>query len=315
MSKQLAGKVALVAGATRGAGRGIACMLGEAGATVYCTGRSVRGKPSAIDRPETIEETAEMVTARGGIGIWAQVDHKTLDQTASLFERVRREQGRLDILVNNMSGDQHLTKGMLSAKEPVSFWNYPIEKGLATQENGVHTHMISSYYAAPLMVERRQGLIVEVNDGNHLKYNNCGVYYSLSKASAVLLAYFMSEELREHNVTVVSLTPGWLRSENMLDGFGVTEENWQDALEQAPDFATSETPFYIGRAVVALATDPDVMERTGHALSAGYLAREYGFTDVDGTQPPGYCKEGMFKNGGFAHMETEFAPQVRVEEI
>ncbi len=315
MTKQLAGKVALVAGATRGAGRGIACMLGEAGATVYCTGRSVREKPSAIDRPETIEETAEMVTAHGGIGIWAQVDHKALDQTASLFERVRREQGRLDILVNNMSGDQHLTKGMLSGKEPVSFWNYAIEKGLATQENGVHTHMISSYYAAPLMVERQQGLIVEVNDGNHLKYNNCGVYYSLSKASAVLLAYFMSEELRKHNVTVVSLTPGWLRSENMLDGFGVTEENWQDALEQAPDFATSETPFYIGRAVVALATDPDVMERTGHALSAGYLAREYGFTDVDGTQPPGYCKEGVFKNGGFAHLKTEFASQVSVKEI
>jgi NAD(P)-dependent dehydrogenase (short-subunit alcohol dehydrogenase family) len=156
------------------------------------------------------------------------------------------------------------------------------------------------------MVERRQGLIVEVNDGNHLRYSGCGVYYSLSKASAVLLAYFMSEELKEHNVAVVSLTPGWLRSENMLDGFGVTEENWQDAIEQSPDFAKSETPFYIGRAVVALATDPDVIERTGHALSAGYLAREYGFTDVDGTQPPGYCPEGAFKHGVFVHLEDGY---------
>jgi NAD(P)-dependent dehydrogenase (short-subunit alcohol dehydrogenase family) len=306
MTKQLVGKVAVVAGATRGAGRGIACMLGEAGATVYCTGRSVRGNPSPINRPETIEETAEMVTACGGTGIWAQVDHNALDQVESLFKRIRQEQGRLDILVNNMSGDQHLTKGMLSGKEPVSFWNYPIEKGLATQQNGVHTHLITSYYAAPLMVERRQGLIIEVNDGNHLRYNGCGVYYSLSKASAVLLAYFMSEELKEHNVTVVSLTPGWLRSENMLDGFGVTEENWQDAIEQSPNFAKSETPFYIGRAVVALASAPDVMERTGHALSAGYLAREYGFTDVDGTQPPGYCPEGAFKNGGFVHLEDGY---------
>jgi NAD(P)-dependent dehydrogenase (short-subunit alcohol dehydrogenase family) len=129
MTKQLAGKVAVVAGATRGAGRGIACMLGEAGATVYCTGRSVRGNPSSINRPETIEETAEMVTARGGTGIWAQVDHNALDQVESLFERIRQEQGRLDILVNNMSGDQHLAQGMLSGKEPVSFWNYPIGKG------------------------------------------------------------------------------------------------------------------------------------------------------------------------------------------
>ena len=298
-------KVAVVAGATRGAGRGIAYMLGEAGATVYCTGRSVRGKPSPINRPETIEETAEMVTSRGGIGIWAQVDHKEPDQVQSLFERVRQEQGRLDILVNNMSGDQHLTVGMLSGKEPVSFWNYPIKKGVATQRNGVHTHLITSYCAAPLMVECRRGLIVEVTDGNHLEYNGVGVYYSLSKTSLVLLAYLMSEELKAHNVAVVSLTPGWLRSEKMLDGFGVTEENWRDALKQNPRFAKSETPFYIGHAVVALATDPNVMEKTGHALSAGYLAREYGFTDVDGKQPPGYCKEGMFKNGGFVHQEDE----------
>jgi NAD(P)-dependent dehydrogenase (short-subunit alcohol dehydrogenase family) len=303
MLQQLEGKVALVAGATRGAGRGIACMLGEAGAIVYCTGRSVRQKPSSINRPETIEETAEMVTARGGMGFWAQVDHTQPDQVRSLFERIRQEQGRLDILVNNMSGDQYLTHGMLSGKEPVPFWKYSIEKGLATQVNGVHTHLVASYYAAPLMIERRQGVIIEVTDGNQLAYNDVGVYYSLSKTSLVTLAYLMSEELKSYGVAVVSLTPGWLRSEAMLDGFGVTEENWREALVKEPGFATSETPFYIGRAVVALAADPNVMNRTGHALSAGYLAREYGFTDVDGTQPPGYpgyCKEGAFKNGGFA---------------
>lgn len=305
MTEQLEGQVAVVAGATRGAGRGIACMLGEAGATVYCTGRSVRENPSSINRPETIEETAEMVTARGGVGIWVQVDHKEPDQVQSLFERVRREQGHLDILVNNMSGDQYLTVGMLSGKEPISFWNYPIEKGLATQGNGVHTHLITSYYAAPLMIERRRGLIVEVTDGNHLAYNDVGVYYSLSKTSLVLLAYLMSEELKAYNVAAVSLTPGWLRSEAMLAGFGVTEENWQDVVPERPRFESSETPFYIGRAVVALATDSNVMEKTGHALSAGYLAREYGFTDVDGRQPPGYCKEGLFMNGGFVHLEDK----------
>ncbi len=301
--KPLEGKVAVVAGATRGAGRGIAAMLGQAGATVYCTGRSVKGTSSEIHRRETIEETAALVTELGGRGIWAQVDHRETEQVQAFFERVKAEQGRLDLLVDDMSGDQYLTRGMLSGKEPVPFWNYPIEKGLAVERNGVFTHMITSYFAAPLMVERRQGLIVEVNDGNCLQYNDVGVYYSLSKTALVLLAYFMSEELKAHNVAVVSLTPGWLRSEAMLEGFGVTEANWRDAIAQAPGFANSETPFYIGRAVVALASDPRIMERTGHALSAGYLAREYGFTDVDGSQPPGYCREGMFRNGYFVPVE------------
>ncbi len=301
---QLQGKVAVVAGATRGAGRGIACTLGEAGATVYCTGRSVRGNASPINRPETIEETAEMVTARGGIGHWAQVDHTRPEQVQALFERVSQEQdGRLDILVNDISGDWHIDPQILAGKRFEPFWEQPLDRGLLVQRDGVHTHMITNYYGARLMVARRQGLIIEVTDGNHVGYNNCGIYYSLSKASAVLLAFFMSEELKEHNVAVVSLTPGWLRSENMLDGFGVTEDNWQDALAQAPDFVDSETPFYIGRAVVALATDANVMDRTGHALSAGYLAREYGFTDVDGRQPPGYCREGMFKDGVFVQLD------------
>lgn len=299
----LQGKVAVVAGATRGAGRGIARMLGEAGATVYCTGRSVRGQRSEIDRPETIEETADLVTQLGGVGIPVQVDHREQEQVAELFERVGQEQEQLDLLVNNLSGDQFLAKGMLSGKELVPFWQYPVEKGLAVQENGVHTHLLNNYYAAPLMVEKRQGLIVEINDGNGLGYNNVGVYYSLSKTALVLLAYFMAEELKAHNVTAVSLTPGWLRSEQMLDGFGVTETNWQDALAAEPDFIHSETPAYVGRAVVALASDPNVMARTGHALSAGYLAREYDFTDVDGRQPPGYYPEGRFDKGYFVPVE------------
>jgi NAD(P)-dependent dehydrogenase (short-subunit alcohol dehydrogenase family) len=305
MGIQLKGKVAVVAGATRGAGRGIACMLGEAGATVYCTGRSVRGDPSPINRPETIEETAEMVSARGGVGAWSQVDHTRPDEVGDLFQRVKREQGgRLDILLNDISGDWHIDRDILAGRRFEPFWEQPLDRGLLTQRDGVHTHLITSHFAAQLMVEHRQGLIVEVNDGNHLGYNSCGVYYSLSKTSAVLMAYLMSEELREYNVAAVSLTPGWLRSEIMLEGFGVAEANWQDALRENPDFSSSESPFYIGRAVVALATDPDVMQKTGHALSAGGLAREYGFTDVNGTQPPQYCREGMFTNGGFVHLDT-----------
>ena len=302
----LKGKVAVVAGATRGAGRGIACMLGEAGATVYCTGRSVRGGPSPIKRPETIEETAEMVTTRGGLGIWAQIDHTQPSQVKALFERVRQEQdGRLDILVNDTSGDWNFDKDILSGKMPQPFWKQPLDRGLQAQQDGVHSHLITSYYAVPLMVERRQGLILEINDGNWLEYNDCGVFYSLTKTYAVLSAYFMSQELREHNIAVVSLTPGWLRSENMLEGFGVTEENWQDVIMTEPTFAKSETPFYIGRAVVALAADPKIMLKTGHALSTGYLAREYGFTDMDGTQPIWYVGEGVFHKGNFVVQESQ----------
>jgi NAD(P)-dependent dehydrogenase (short-subunit alcohol dehydrogenase family) len=302
MMQALKGKIALVAGATRAAGRGIAVELGAAGATVYCTGRSVRGAPSSIGRPETIEETAEMVTAAGGAGLWAQVDHTQPDQVRAVFDRVRREQGRLDILVNDLTGDQYFTEGMLSGEMPVSFWEYPIENGLRVLQNGVQSHLITAHYAAPLLIAAGSGLLIEVTDGNCLGYNGVGVYYSLEKTSLVLLAYIMAQELKAHNVAVVSLTPGWLRSEAMLDGFGVTEANWQDAVRDWPDFANSETPFYVGRAVVALAGDSQIMARTGHALSAGYLAREYGFTDVDGRQPPGYCVEGAFADGYFARV-------------
>jgi len=313
--RSLANTVAVVAGATRGAGRGIACMLGEAGATVYCTGRSIAGSPSPIGRPETIDETAQAVCDRGGNGIAVRVDHSDPASVRALFEKIRvDEKGCLDLVVNVMSGDAHLASGMLSGRKPVSFTEYPIEKGLAVQENGVHTHLITAHYAAPLLVDRGGGLIIEVTDGNTLGYNDVGVYYSLSKTSVILLAHLMAEELRSKNVAVVSLTPGWLRSEKMLDGFGVTEENWRDALAETPEFAKSETPYYIGRAVVALASDPDIMDRTGHSLSAGHLAREYGFTDVDGRQPPGYAwgsggmREGVFRSGRFIDRSDSLTP-------
>jgi len=211
----------------------------------------------------------------------------------------------LDVLVNDLSGDWNFDKEILSGKAPQPFWKQSLARGLQAQRDGVHSHLITSYYAVPLMVERRHGLVVEVADGNWLEYNNCGVFYSLTKTSAVLSAYFMSEELREHNVAVVSLTPDWLRSEEMLEGFGVTEENWQDVIKTEPDFAKSETPFYIGRAVVALATDPKIMAKTGYALSTGYLAREYGFTDMDGTQPIWYVGEGVFQNGDFVVRQSQ----------
>jgi NAD(P)-dependent dehydrogenase (short-subunit alcohol dehydrogenase family) len=201
-------------------------------------------------------------------------------------------------LVNNISGDWNIEWGTWNEFQP--FWKHSLKKGLLAQQDGIHSHIITSYYAAPLMVEQQQGLIVEVNDGNYLGYNSCGLFYSLTKTSAILLAYFMSKELQEHNIAVVTLTPGYLRSEKMLENKGVTEENWQDAIKKDPDFADSETPFYIGRAVVALASDPNVMKKTGRALSAGWLARDYDFTDVDGRQPPGYFeKEGVFTGLGF----------------
>ncbi|GIV95434.1 MAG: short-chain dehydrogenase [Herpetosiphonaceae bacterium] len=274
----LKGKVAVVAGATRGAGRGIACMLGEAGATVYCTGRSVRGKPATGNRPETIDETAEMVTARGGNGIAVQVDHTVPEQVKALFERVRAEQGRLDLLVNDVWGGDELTEW----GRP--FWEHSLDKGLLMQQRAVHTHIITSHYGVPLMVERRQGLVIEITDGDTLSYRG-NLFYDLAKISAIRLALAMAEELRSYNVTALALTPGYLRSEAMLDGFGVTEANWQDAIKQDPHFAASETPFYIGRAVVALASDPRVAEKTGRVLSTWNLAEEYGFTDVDGRQP------------------------------
>lgn len=276
----LAGKIAVVAGATRGAGRGIAVSLGEAGATVYCTGRSTRAQPSAdAARPETIDETAQIVTARGGKGIAVQVDHTKPAQVKALFERLRDEQdGQLDILVNDVWGGDALTEW----GKP--FWEHSLENGLLMQERALFSHMITSYYGAPLMVARGQGLIIEITDGDSLDYRG-NLFYDFAKNGAIRLALAQAEDLRKHTVTALALTPGFLRSEAMLDHFGVAEANWRDAAKKDPHFIASETPFYVGRAVVALASDPNVFEKTGKALSSWALSDEYGFTDVDGSQP------------------------------
>ncbi|MHB1006330.1 MAG: SDR family oxidoreductase [Chloroflexota bacterium] len=275
----LAGKVAIVAGATRGAGRGIAMMLGEAGATVYCTGRSVRGRPaSGGDRPETIEETAELVSAKGGHGVAVQVDHTVPERVRDLLARVSAEQGRLDVLVNDVWGGDALTVW------GVPFWEHDLANGLLMQRRAVHSHIITSYYAIPLMLRRREGLIVEITDGDSAAYRG-NFFYDLAKASVIRVAYDLAEELRPRGITAVALTPGFLRSEAMLDHFGVTEANWRDAAAKDPHFIASETPTYIGRAVVALAADPNIAAKSGRALSTWNLAREYGFVDADGSQP------------------------------
>ena len=276
--KPLERQVAVVAGATRGAGRGIARMLGEAGATVYGTGRSVRGKPATRGRPETIEKTADLVTAAGGVGIAVQVDHTDERQVAKLFQRVRQEQGRLDILVNDVWGGDELTEW----GKPI--WELSMEKGFLMLQRAVNAHIITSRHGLPLMVERDAGLVVEITDGAFLGYRGT-VFYDLSKTAAIRLAYAMAVDLRRHHVTALALTPGFLRSEAMLDSFRVTEANWQDAVKKDRHFAESETPAYVGRAVAALAADPNVHAKAGRVFTSWRLAKEYGFTDVDGRQP------------------------------
>jgi len=277
--RPLAGRVALVAGATRGAGRGIAHMLGQAGATVYCTGRSVRGAPaSGPRRPETIEETAELVSAAGGVGIPVRVDHTVEAEVAALVGRVREEQGRLDVLVNDVWGGDALTEW------GTPFWELSLDKGRAMLDAAVWSHVVTSRYAAPLMVERRSGLIVEITDGDTLGYRQ-NLLYDLAKISVVRLAYAMAEELAPHGVTALAVTPGFLRSEAMLDHFGVAEATWRDAARQDPHFIASETPGFVGRAVAALAADPDVARKAGGLYSSWGLSDEYGFTDVDGARP------------------------------
>ncbi|MDN4096067.1 SDR family oxidoreductase [Brevibacillus agri] len=290
--KALQGKVAVVAGGTRGARRGIAVGLGEAGATVYVTGRSVRGQQSDLGRPETIEETAELVTASGGVGIAVRVDHSQEDEVKALFERVKAEQnGQLDILVNDIWGGEKLT---VWGK---TFWEHSLADGLLMQQRAVHTHMITSYYAAPLMVQRKKGLIIEITDGVDYRYRQ-HLYYSLAKISVIHLAQAMAEDLRPHGVTALALTPGFLRSEEMLDYFGVTEETWKEAVKKDPHFIVSETPLYIGRAVAALAADPAIAEKAGQALSTWGLSDEYPFVDRDGSRPHwgNYAREqGLYR--------------------
>ena len=271
-------QVAVVAGATRGAGRGIARMLGAAGATVYCTGRSVKGRPATPGRPETLEETAELVTGGGGRGIAVRTDHTVESEVERLFARIRAEAGQLDILVNDIWGGDALTEW------GTPFWELSTAKGMALLERAVHTHIITSRHGVPLMVERDAGLIVEVTDGATFGYRG-NLFYDLAKNAVIRLAYAMASDLHAHSVTALAVTPGFLRSEAVLDHFGVTEANWREAIGKDEYFAESETPCFVGRAIAALAADPDVARKSGGLYSSWELAKEYGFTDVDGRRP------------------------------
>ncbi|MEV4426645.1 SDR family oxidoreductase [Streptomyces sp. R-07] len=279
----LRGRICLVAGATRGAGRATAVQLGAAGATVYVTGRTTREKVSEVGRAtETIEETAELVTAAGGEGVAVPTDHLEPEQVRALVDRIDRERGRLDVLVNDVWGGEHL---VVFGKKT---WELDLANGLRMLELGVRTHAITSHLALPLLIRHPGGLVVEMTDGT-AAYNNTryreNLYYDLAKNAPIRMAFGLAKELEEYGGTAVALTPGWLRSEQMLSGFGVTEENWRDATERTPDFGMSESPVYVGRAVAALAADPDRHRWTGQSLSSGLLAKEYGFTDADGSRP------------------------------
>ncbi len=272
MKKPLAGKIAVVSGATRGAGRGIATALGEAGATVYCTGRSVPGSPGMKNRPETIQETADIVTARGGHGIAVRVDHTVPEEVARLFERV----GELDILVNDIWGGDDLVEW------GKKLWETKLEDGLTLIDRAIKTHIITSYYGLPRM--RAGGLVVEITDGDAYFYRG-HFFYDLVKTTVIRMAFGLSQELKERGITAIAVTPGFLRSEWMLDHFGVTEANWRDVAKKVKSFIASETPLFVGRSVAALAADPDVRTKNGRVFASWDLADEYGVTDADGTRP------------------------------
>ena len=278
----LEGRIALVAGATRGAGRGIAVELGAAGATVYVTGRSTRARRSEYDRPETIEDTADLVTTAGGTGVAVPTDHLDPGQAEALVARIDAEAGRLDVLVNDIWGGENL------AAWDTPVWEHSLDDGLRLLRLAVDTHLITARYAFPLLVRRPGGLVVEVTDGtaaynaDHYRIN---VYYDLAKSAPIRLAHSWAHELRAHGGTAVCVTPGWLRSEMMLELFGVGEENWRDACAKEPHFAISETPRFVGRGIAALAADPDRNRWTGKSTSSGELAQVYGLTDVDGSAP------------------------------
>ncbi|HEY5889054.1 MAG TPA: SDR family oxidoreductase [Acidimicrobiales bacterium] len=281
MTGPLEGKVALVAGGTRGAGRGIAVELGAGGAIVYVTGRTTRDQRSEMDRPETIEETAELVDEAGGTGIAVPVDHLEPDQVQGLAARIDDEQGALHILVNDIWG----------GREPEwdkTVWESDLDVGLRTLRLGVDTHAITSHFALPLLIRRPGGLVVEVNDGT-AEYNadqyRVSFFYDLAKSAVGRMAWALGHELAPHGGTAVSVTPGWLRSEAMLEAYGVTEATWHDATKVSPHFAIAESPRYVGRAVAALAADPDVARWNQQSLSSGQLAKVYGFTDLDGSRP------------------------------
>lgn len=280
MTDELRGQVAVVAGGTRGAGRGIAVALGEKGATVYVTGRTSRtSSPSPMNRPETIEDTAELVTAAGGLGIAVRVDHSDSAAVAGLAGRIRAEQdGRIDILVNDIWG------GDAMVDWERTFWEQDLEQGLAVLRQAIETHIITSYHLVPLLVARGSGLVVEITDGVEPGYRG-SFFYDLAKAGVIRLAVAQAGELKSKGVAAVAVTPGFLRSEAMLDHFGVTEANWRDGVAKDRDFVASETPAYVGRAVAALAADPERARFSGQALSSWGLSEVYDFTDSDGTRP------------------------------
>ncbi|TNC29666.1 SDR family oxidoreductase [Amycolatopsis alkalitolerans] len=283
MSTELNGRVALVAGGTRGASRAIAVELGRCGATVYVTGRSSGARRSEVDRPETIEGTVELIEKAGGSGIALRVDHLEPREVRELADRIDREQGRLDILIDGIwGGDRHLEWG-----KPV--WEHSLEKSLRMIRLGIDAHIITSHHLLPLVIRRPGGLVVDMTDGtaeHNAKFREgTSLSYYLAKAAAHHLALAQADELREHGCTAVAVTPGWLRSEAMLEAFGVTEESWRDAVAGRPDFVISESPAFVGRAVAALAADPERARFSGQTLSSGQLAKVYGFTDTDGSAP------------------------------
>ncbi|MFG3344966.1 SDR family oxidoreductase [Streptomyces sp. NPDC048018] len=303
-TKPLAGRVTLVAGATRGAGRAIAVQLGAAGATVYVTGRTTRDKVSEVGRAtETIEETAELVTAAGGDGVAVPTDHLEADRVRALAGRIDRDHGRLDVLVNDVWGGEHLLGPSFGRKT----WEVDLDDGLRMLELGVKTHVVTSHALLPLLIRHPGGLVVEVTDGT-ARYNGTryreNLFYDLAKNAPIRMAFGLAKELAEYGGSAVAVTPGWLRSEQMLAHFGVTEENWRDATGDLPDFAVAESPVYVGRAVAALAADPGRARWNGQSLSSGQLAREYGFTDADGSRPDAW--------GFMIAQETD--PDVSVED-
>ena len=277
-TRPLAGRIALVAGATRGAGRGIARALGEAGATVYCTGRSVRGNPSPYGRTETIEETAELVEAAGGVGVALRVDHTVEAEVRRLFKRIEKKHGRLDVVVNCIAGEDPLMG------QWASFWDVDVHNADAILRQAFTSHVITAKYAAQRMMAARRGLIVEVTESDTLGAGG-NPFAQAVKIALKAFALNMATELKPHRVAAVAITPGFLRSESMLERFGVTEENWRDGGKKDSNFLVSESPLYVGRAVAALAADPKILARTGQTCSSWELARDYGFTDADGTRP------------------------------
>jgi len=303
MTNPLAGKVAVVAGATRGAGRGIARALGEAGAFVYCSGRSTKGNPATQGRPETIDETAEIILAEGGSAVAVRVDHSKPEEVQTLFDRVRREKGRLDILVNDIWGGDEIMEWQ-------PFWKLDTAKGFKMLDGAVRTHILTSRHGAPLMIEKEAGLIVEITDGDFSGYRGA-LFYDLAKMATIRIAFDMAIDLRGTGVTSLAVTPGFLRSEAVLEKLGVTEANWREGARKSREFIESETPLYVGRAIAALAADPNVHRKSGRVLASWTLAKEYGFADADGRQPDfaGYIERSVTEildRGGPADDEERF---------